>query len=176
MTGGYFTEANPARLLRDYPIGPAFLDGPARLDAHALRQLQEQRFAAVMRRGWEIPFYQRHWAAAGLEPGDIRSMDDLARLPSFSKSDLMASVEAHPPYGDYHGMDGTEGRRNVVMHTTSGTTGTPQPLFFGPWDREAQNALLARAYVLQGMGANDVVHSVYGFGYLTFSSWQDSPA
>ena len=76
----------------------------------------------------------------------------------------MASVEAHPPYGDFHGMDGPEGRRSVVMHTTSGTTGTPQPLFFGAWDREVQNALLARAYRLQGMADQDVVHSVYGFG------------
>ena len=50
------------------------------------------------------------------------------------------------------------------MHTTSGTTGTPQPVFFGAWDREVQNLLLARAYLLQGLRPDDVVHSVYGFG------------
>lgn len=164
MTSNYFGEADVARLLAEYPIGADFLAGPARLSSDALRALQEKRFAALMRRGWQIPFYRRHWQAAGIEPGDIRSIDDLARLPSFSKSDLMASVEAHPPYGDFHGMDGSEGRRSVVMHTTSGTTGTPQPLFFGAWDREVQNALLARAYLLQGMTNDDVVHSIYGFG------------
>ena len=164
MVGGYFSEADADRLLIEYPIGADFLSGPASLNADALRTLQEQRFAALMRRGWEIPFYQRHWRAAGIEPGDIASIDDLAKLPSFSKSDLMASVEAHPPYGDFHGMDGAEGRRSVVMHTTSGTTGTPQPLFFGAWDREVQNALLARAYLFQGMTGSDVVHSIYGFG------------
>ena len=164
MVGGYFSEADAGRLLIEYPIGTDFLSGPASLNADALRTLQEQRFAALMRRGWEIPFYQRHWRAAGIEPGDIASIDDLAKLPSFSKSDLMASVEAHPPYGDFHGMDGAEGRRSVVMHTTSGTTGTPQPLFFGAWDREVQNALLARAYLFQGMTGSDVVHSIYGFG------------
>ena len=84
--------------------------------------------------------------AAGIEPGDINGLVDLPKLPSFSKSDLMASVEAHPPFGDFHGMDGGAGRQSVVMHTTSGTTGTPQPLYFGAWDREVQNALLARAY------------------------------
>ena len=52
----------------------------------------------------------------------------------------------------------------TVMHTTSGTTGDPQPLFFGARDREIQNILLARAYLLQGLRADDVVHSVYGFG------------
>ena len=164
MVGAYFSEADAGRLLREYPIGCAFLTGPACLSADALRALQEQRFATLMRRGWEIPFYQRHWATVGLEPGDITSIDDLAKLPSFSKSDLMASVEAHPPYGDFHGIDGAAGRRSVVLHTTSGTTGTPQPLFFGAWDREVQNALLARAYLFQGMTEQDVVHSIYGFG------------
>ncbi|MSP04737.1 MAG: phenylacetate--CoA ligase family protein [Acetobacteraceae bacterium] len=160
----YFQEADPARVLAAYPIGDAFLQGTARLGVEALRAVQEGRFAALMRRGWEIPFYRRLWGAAGLEPGDIKGIDDLAKLPSFSKSDLMASVEAYPPFGDFHGMDGAEGRRSVVLHTTSGTTGTPQPLFFGAWDREVQNALLARAYLLQGMTARDVVHSTYGFG------------
>ena len=164
MVGGYFNEANAAHILEEYPLGDAFLTGPAQLNSDALRALQERRFAVLMQRGWEIPFYRRHWGQHGIEPGDIRSIDDLAKLPSFSKSDLMASVEAYPPYGDFHGMDGVEGRKNVVMHTTSGTTGAPQPLFFGAWDREVQNALLARAYLLQGMNERDVVHSVYGFG------------
>jgi phenylacetate-CoA ligase len=164
MPGGYFSEADAGRILRDYPIGHEFLRGPARLSSDELRTLQEQRFRTLMQRGWEVPFYRRHWGTAGVEPGDIKSIDDLAKLPSFSKSDLMASVEANPPYGDFHGMDGAEGRRNVIMHTTSGTTGTPQPLFFGAWDREVQNALLARAYLLQGLTASDVVHSIYGFG------------
>ena len=164
MAPGYFNEADPARILGEYPLGEPFLTGPARLSGDELRALQEQRFATLLRRGWQIPFYRRHWGSVGIEPGDVRSIDDLPKLPSFSKSDLMASVEAHPPYGDFHGMDGAKGRRSVVMHTTSGTTGTPQPLFFGAWDREVQNALLARAYRLQGLMDDDVVHSVYGFG------------
>lgn len=164
MATDYFHEADAARILRDYPIGKAFLDGPARLSTDELRRFQERRFATLVKRGWEIPFYRRHWASAGLEPGDITVLDDLAKLPSFSKSDLMASIEAFPPFGDFHGMDAKDGRRAVVMHTTSGTTGAPQPLFYGAWDREVQNALLARAYLLQGMTPQDVVHSVYGFG------------
>ena len=164
MSAGYFAEADPKRILTEYPIGESFLAGPACMSDDELRALQERRFAALMRRGWEIPFYRRHWGKVGLEPGDVRGIDDLPKLPSFSKSDLMMSVAAHPPYGDFHGMDGAAGRRSVVMHTTSGTTGAPQPLFFGAWDREVQNALLARAYRLQGLTDDDVVHSVYGFG------------
>ena len=37
-------------------------------------------------------------------------------------------------------------------------------MFFGAWDREVQNLLLARAYLLQGLRPDDIVHSVYGFG------------
>jgi phenylacetate-CoA ligase len=50
------------------------------------------------------------------------------------------------------------------MHTTSGTTGLPQVLLFGPKTREMQNLLVARAYLWQGLKGTDVVHSVYGHG------------
>ncbi|MBT6137001.1 MAG: phenylacetate--CoA ligase family protein [Rhodospirillaceae bacterium] len=156
----YFEEANPAQILRDYPIGEDFATITA-MSRDALHALQERRFRQVVARGWQVPFYRRHWNAAGLEPGDIQSLDDLVKIPTFSKSDLMASVEAHPPLGDFHGM---EDGRSIVLHTTSGTTGTPQPLLYGAYDREVQNALLARAYLLQGLRPEDVVHSVYGFG------------
>jgi len=165
MSSGYFDEAAPSRVLADYPIGAAFLDGPARLSRDELQALQERRFLALVARGWQVPFYRRLWGAAGLEPGDVRCLEDSEKLPTFSKTDLMQSVEEHPPFGDYHGLDmGDAARPGAVFHTTSGTTGTPQPLFFGAWDREVQNALLARAYRLQGVGDDDVVHSVYGFG------------
>ncbi|MGH1483524.1 MAG: phenylacetate--CoA ligase family protein [Geminicoccales bacterium] len=163
---GYFEEADPARLMRDYPMGRAYLEGPAALSRDALRSLQEKRFAAVIARAWQVPFYRRRWSALGIEPGDIQGLDDIEKLPPFNKTDLMDSVSSNPPFGDYHGMDmqGETERPSVVFHTTSGTTGTPQPLFFGAWDREVQNLLLARAYRLQGLSDDDIVHSVYGFG------------
>jgi len=162
----YLRQMSPQRLHAEYPVGDAFLAGPARLGPQPLRSLQEKRFARVLRRAWEVPFYRRLWSRHGLEPGDVRGLEDITRLPVFSKSDLMRSIEEHPPFGDYHGVDlgGGADRESVVLHTTSGTTGTPQPLFFGAWDREVQNLLLARAYRLQGLRDDDVVHSVYGFG------------
>ena len=65
------------------------------------------------------------------------------------------------------------------LHTTSGTTGKPQVLLFGPRGREVQNLLLARAYLFQGLREDDVVHSVYGHGMIngghyvreTFTHW-----
>ena len=162
---GFFTEVEHPRLRLEYPIGPGFLAGPARLSRDELRDVQDRRFRVVLERAWQVPFYQRLWKARGIEPGDIRGLQDIGRLPTFSKSTLMQSVAEHPPFGDYHGVDlRAAGRPAVIMHTTSGTTGAPQPVFFGAWDREVQNLLLARAYLLQGLRAEDVVHSVYGFG------------
>lgn len=169
MATNYFDEARPREILREYPLGDDFLAGPAQLSSDALHDLRQRRFLEVVARGWQVPFYQRHWRAAGLEPGDIRGLEDIGKIPAFSKNDLMASVAAAPPLGDYHGLElDADGRlidpQGTVFHTTSGTTGTPQPLFFGAWDREVQNALLARTYLLHGLSNRDVVHSVYGFG------------
>ena len=159
---GYFEEARIAEMLQAYPIGDAFLDWTKNLSRDDLRHVQQKRFADVMARAWQVPFYRRRWSEAGIEPGDIRGLDDIEKLPPFSKTDLMASVEAAPPFGDYHGTGSLAA--TVVFHTTSGTTGAPQPLFFGAWDREVQNLLLARAYRLQSLTDDDIVHSVYGFG------------
>lgn len=152
--------------LSEYPIGPAFLDTFTRRSRDELRAAQERRFRAVMDRAWRVPFYRRRWEAAGLAPGDVGTLDDCVKLPRYSKADLMESVAAHPPFGDYHGVDSypPDARPPVVLHTTSGTTGRPQPILWGPKGREMQNLMLARAYRLQGMRDDDVVHSVYGHG------------
>ena len=100
-----------------------------------LHALQDVQFRSCMKRGWEISFYRRLWSARGIEPGDINGIDDISKLPTYDKTDIMRSVEAHPPFGDFHGMesfgDTPLSRPPVILHTTSGTTGTPQPLLFG---------------------------------------------
>ncbi|MDH3604015.1 MAG: phenylacetate--CoA ligase family protein, partial [Candidatus Tectomicrobia bacterium] len=161
----YFEAVNPRQLLSDFPIGAAFVQTFAALSRDELRARQEARFNRLMRRVWQVPFYQRLYGRQGIEPGDIRGLDDLSKLPVFSKADLMQSIETYPPYGDFHGVTPGAGQQ-VVLHTTSGTTGTPQVLLFGPKSREIQNLLLARAYLLQGLRPDDVVHSVYGFGMI----------
>ncbi|MEM1300094.1 MAG: AMP-binding protein [Pseudomonadota bacterium] len=158
----YFDAFDHRALAAEHPIAD-FLERFRRLSRDELRARQEARFKDLMTFAWQVPFYQRHWGARGIEPGDIRSLDDLPKLPPYSKSDLMASVEAHPPLGDFHGRDPTI-PLPLVFHTTSGTTGRPQPLLWGPKSREVQNMLLARIYHLQGLTDRDVIHSVYGFG------------
>lgn len=162
----YFDAMDLPTLQWEYPIGEAFLARFRRMGADELRALQERRFAAVMAFAWKVPFYRRRWSAHGIAPADIRGLDDIRRLPTYSKADLMRSLGERPPLGDFHGLDSyaRDDRPPLIFHTTSGTTGRPQPVLFGPWSREVQNRLLARAWLLQGMRADDVVHSVYGFG------------
>lgn len=164
----YFESFDAGELLRQFPIDRAFTDKFARTSRDQLRAEQEAMFLRCVARAWQIPFYRRLWGGAGVEPGDIRGLDDITRLPVFGKHEIMASVEAHPPLGDFHGWrDGTDaGDRPLVFHTTSGTTGRPQPLVFSPHSREVQNLLLARLYRWHGMRAGDVVHSVYGHGMI----------
>jgi phenylacetate-CoA ligase len=161
----YFEALDIRALLDAYPIGGAFTERYTKLSRDELRHRQESRFARLMARGWEVPFYRRHWSGRGIEPGDIRNLDDLPKLPTFDKSDLMASIAAYPPLGDFHGLGDTT-RPPAILHTTSGTTGKPQVLLFGPEGREVGNLLVARMARWIGVGASDVVHSVYGHGMI----------
>jgi phenylacetate-CoA ligase len=156
----YFETFDIKAMLADYPLD--LTAAYARMSADELRALQEIRFTRLMRRGWEIPFYQKLWRAKGIEPGDIRTLDDIVKLPVYDKTDLMASVAQAPPYGDFSGR----GTDPVVFHTTSGTTGRPQPLLFGPKGREITNLLVGRMYRWMGLKPSDVVQSVYGHGMI----------
>ena len=161
----YFEAFDAARMLADYPVGDAFTARYVGMSRDELRGIQEARFAALMRRGWEVPFYRRLWGAKGIEPDDIRGLDDLAKLPVYDKGDLMESIAAHPPYGDFAGLGGAD-RPPAIFHTTSGTTGRPQALLFGPKGREITNLLVGRMYRWQGLQPEDVVQSVYGHGMI----------
>lgn len=166
MRLNYFDAMDYQGILRDYGRPETFLSRFSAISRDELRSIQNERFLKLMEFGWRVPFYQRLWGAKGLEKGDINSIDDIVKLPAYSKSDLMASVEAFSPIGDFDGRASysEDTCPPLVFQTTSGTTGKPQPLLFGPKSREIQNLLLARFYAMQGIDGDDVIHSVYGHG------------
>lgn len=165
MKGNYFEAAGIRDMLVNHPIGADFDNLARSLSRDELFARQDRLFRRCVARAWQTGFYRRLWGRAGAEPGDIRGLADIGKLPVFDKSDLMESVSAHPPFGDFGGFDpGDPDHEPVIFHTTSGTTGQPQPLLFGAKSREVQNLLLGRIYRLQGIAGNDVVHSVYGHG------------
>ena len=162
----YFEALDHKQLLEDYPIGDAFTARYATMSQDELFAIQDAQFKKLMVRGWQVPFYQRLWGAKGIEPGDIRGLADITKLPVYDKSDLMASIAEYPPYGDFHGMGEAATRAPTIFHTTSGTTGKPQTLMFGPKGREVGNLLVGRMYRWMGLSPEDVVHSVYGHGMI----------
>jgi len=165
-TLNYFEAADYAGIISEYGRPHEFLPRFSKMSSDELRSIQNRRFLNVVAFAWKVPFYQRLWGARGIEPGDITSLDDIIKLPTYSKSDLMESVEAYPPIGDFHGLDSypEDKRPPLIFQTTSGTTGKPQPLLYGPKSREIQNLILARYYAMQGLTSRDIVHSVYGHG------------
>lgn len=85
---------------------------------HQLHQLRE-RLSYVRERS---PFYRRKLDAAGIRPGDVRTLDDVRRIPFTEKEELRLSQAANPPWGDFACIGPREA---VRVFQTSGTTGRP---------------------------------------------------
>jgi phenylacetate-CoA ligase len=164
----YYESFDYHDMMAQYPIGQKFTQTFTDMSKEDLRKLQNQRFMQVIKRAWEIPFYQRIWGSADIQPADIKSLDDIEKLPIISKADIMRSVEDYPPIGDFHGMDNIPlaQRPPIVFHTTSGTTGKPQPLLFGPKSREIQSLLVGRSYRFMGLKPGATIQSCYGHGMI----------
>ena len=88
------------------------------LTQYQLQKLRDQ-LAHVHERS---PFYRRKLDAAGIRPGEIRSWDDVLRIPFTEKEELRLSQANHPPWGDFGCITPKEA---VRVFQTSGTTGRP---------------------------------------------------
>jgi len=112
-----------------------------------------------------IPFLRRLWDRHGFEPGDLRTVGDLDRIPTYTVDDIRRSVEEHPPYGDYQGVSvGDALREPLRIHMSGGTTGEPRPTLYTQWDRGVSGVLNARAIYLQGVRPGDVVINSWAYG------------
>jgi phenylacetate-CoA ligase len=153
----YYQAVDYDKLVTEYPPAPAFLEGVFKLSPPEIRALQERRLVEAVDRAWQVPFCRRKWEAVGLEPGEISSLADLRKLPTYTVDDIRQSIEDHPPFGDYLGLDPTSGDAPMRLHSSGGTTGDPRPTFYTPWDREVGNILRARSYYFHGLRPGDMV-------------------
>lgn len=118
------------------------------MDPAARDDLILERIQQVMAYAWDTsPFYREKWGAAGLEPEDIRSLEDFERVPVIVKEELRADQAAHEPFGSYLCVDPTEVKH---VNGTSGTTGRPTAFGISQGDWEA--VANAHARVMWGMG------------------------
>jgi phenylacetate-CoA ligase len=123
-------------------------------------KLQNERLPKQVKHAFDnVAPYRAKMKEAGLEPGDIQSVDDLHKLPFLSKDDLREEY----PYG-YLGVPLSE---SVRIQSTSGTTGKRVVAFYTQEDIDLWDECCARAIVAAGGTNEDVVHVSYGYGLFT---------
>jgi len=125
-----------------------------------IRELQNERLLKQVKHVWEnVPYYRRKMEEKGVTPDDIRSIDDLYKLPFLCKDDLR---DAYP-----HGLRGMPLSDCVRIHSTSGTTGKRVVAFYTQHDIDLWDDCCARAIVAAGGTNEDICHIAYGFGLFT---------
>jgi phenylacetate-CoA ligase len=156
----YWESVDWAALERDYPPPPEYAMSHGRLSADELAALQERRFLERIGQAWQAPFYRKRWTEAGLAPGDIRGLDDLDRIPTFTSDDLKESIAAAPPFGEHY-ASGSLPATPLKIQTSGGTTGMPRPTLFDPVAWEVQAIQMARAFYAQGARPGDIAQITY---------------
>jgi len=138
----------------------ADLEPIERASQDALRALQLERLQWSVRHAYEnVPHYRRSFEAHGVHPDDVRSLDDLARLPFTEKSDLRENY----PFG----MFAVPREQVVRIHASSGTTGKPTVVGYTERDIETWSDLMVRSIRAAGGRPGDIVHVAYGYGLFT---------
>ncbi len=125
-----------------------------------IKAIQDERLVKQVQNVWDnVPYYRKKMEAKGLTPADIRSSDDLYKLPFLSKDDLR---DAYP-----YGLLGRPLSECVRIHSTSGTTGKRVVAFYTQHDIDLWEDCCARAIVAAGGTKGDVCQVSYGFGLFT---------
>ncbi|MBV9604253.1 MAG: AMP-binding protein [Solirubrobacterales bacterium] len=131
-----------------------------RIEALQLAKLRRQSEWAAARSPW----YRGRFASEGFDPGQLRTLQDVRRIPLLTRDDWMASQEAKPPYGE---LPVIAGEGAIRIHTTSGTTGR------GPLralDSRKDWAWIAEmwCYGIWGCGIRPLDTAYIAFGYGSF--------
>lgn len=122
--------------------------------------LQNERLVKTVRRVYEkVPFYRDKMIEAGVSPDDIRSVDDLYKLPFSYKKDLRDTY----PYG----LFAVPLKDVVRLHASSGTTGKQIVVGYTKNDLAIWGDCLARALTAAGCSDEDIVQISYGYGLFT---------
>lgn len=122
--------------------------------------LQNGRLAATVRRVYEnVPFYRNKMEQSGVTPDDIRTIDDLHKLPFSYKQDLRDTY----PYG----LFAVPMKDVVRLHASSGTTGKQIVVGYTRNDLDVWDECVARALTAAGCTDEDIVHVSYGYGLFT---------
>lgn len=125
-----------------------------------LEKLQLNRLKDLVKRVYEkIPFYKESFDAAGVKPEDIRSLNDITKLPFTIKQDLR---DAYP-----FKMFAVPQSEVVRIHCSSGTTGTATVVGYTKHDLEVWGDCFARFLYAADCDKNATIQIAYGYGLFT---------
>lgn len=125
-----------------------------------LKELQLRRLKETVYRVYAfVPAYQRKMDEAGIKPDDIKTLDDLKKLPFTTKQDLRDNY----PFG----LFAVPMSDVVRIHSSSGTTGKPTVVGYTKKDIDIWSELMARALVSAGATRYSVIQNAYGYGLFT---------
>ncbi len=128
-----------------------------------MRALQSEKLVKQVKHVYEnVKYYRDLMDAKGVTPDDIKSIDDIHKLPFLTKSDLR---DAYP-----YGLLGTDLKNCVRIHSTSGTTGRRVVAFYTQNDIDLWEDCCARALTAAGATDEDVCQVAYGYGLFTGGS------
>jgi phenylacetate-CoA ligase len=133
---------------------PDFLPPPQ------LRELQLQRLRLTVRRAYaQVDLFRRRMEERGLTPEDVRSLEDIVRLPFGQKSDLRDTY----PFG----LFASPMKEVVRLHASSGTTGKPIVVAYTRQDLQVWTNVMHRSLLACGLHEGDVIQNAYGYGLFT---------
>lgn len=124
-----------------------------------IEALQQERLQATVQHCMNSPFYRKRFEEAGLKPEDIKTLDDIRRIPFTTKQDLRDTY----PFG----MASVPLRECTRLHSSSGTTGTPTVILHTQKDLEEWAAQVARNLWMVGLRPDDVFQNSSGYGMFT---------
>jgi phenylacetate-CoA ligase len=121
---------------------------------------QSQRLKETVNRVYHnVAFYRKKMQELGLEPGDIKGIEDIHKLPFTTKNDLRENY----PFG----LFAVPKSEIVRVHASSGTTGKPIVVGYTRKDIDLFSEVVARAYCCAGATKDDIVQIAYGYGLFT---------
>ena len=125
-----------------------------------IREIQNQRLVKTIKHVYEnVEPYRKRMEEAGLTPNDIKSVDDLKKLPFTVKQDL----RDYYPYG----LFAVPMKDVLRLHASSGTTGKQIVVGYTKNDLDVWDDIAARQLYAVGADENDMIHVSYGYGLFT---------
>lgn len=130
------------------------------IDREQLHEIQSIRLKQIVDYVYHnTPFYRKKFQEMGLEPGDIKGIEDISKLPFTCKTDLRDNY----PFG----LAAVPMNQIVRIHASSGTTGKPVVALYTRKDLATWAEAISRAFTSYGATKDDIFQISYGYGLFT---------